>query len=238
MVIAMIRFRKTLDTLEATLTRVQNDLAELSPALSDTLHEVEKTGQEVARPPPRSGILQKGQRRTGAGCPAGSGGIPARRHWHFQAGKTPLPPEEEVKRLALLLPLLLISSCKQDSIGPLNGVLIVYSEDITEFIDSGGLEDIQIVVETVDPENVFSFSYASLPEFTGTLRERRIILMLLSPGDADEFPGGSGKRIRESCRVGIYGLTTRPSLPQPSPRRTPRCPPGCRTLSLKPATTR
>lgn len=95
-----------------------------------------------------------------------------------------------MKRLALLLPLLLISSCKQDSIGPLNGVLIVYSEDITEFIDSGGLEDIQIVVETVDPENVFSFSYASLPEFTGTLRERRIILMLLSPGDADEFPGG------------------------------------------------
>ncbi len=49
MVIAMIRFRKTLDTLEATLTRVQNDLAELSPALSDTLHEVEKTGQEVGQ---------------------------------------------------------------------------------------------------------------------------------------------------------------------------------------------
>lgn len=47
MVISMIRFKKTLEALEATLTRVQNDLAELSPALSETLQEVEKTGQEV-----------------------------------------------------------------------------------------------------------------------------------------------------------------------------------------------
>ena len=44
-----IRLRKTLETLEATLNRVQGDLAELTPVMSETLREMEKTGQEVGQ---------------------------------------------------------------------------------------------------------------------------------------------------------------------------------------------
>lgn len=59
MVISMIRFRKTLEALEATLTRVQNDLTELSPALAETLQEVEKTGQEVGQTAAEVRVLAK-----------------------------------------------------------------------------------------------------------------------------------------------------------------------------------
>ena len=94
-----------------------------------------------------------------------------------------------MKRLFWILPLLFIS-CRQESIGPLNGILVVYSPSLSSFIDDGGLDELHLVVETVDPEQVFSFAFASLPEFEGTLRERRTILFLLSPEDAEELPDG------------------------------------------------
>lgn len=45
----LLRFRRTLDSLEETLGRVRSDLAEITPRLSDTLLEMEKTGQEVGQ---------------------------------------------------------------------------------------------------------------------------------------------------------------------------------------------
>lgn len=91
------------------------------------------------------------------------------------------------KLLYLLLPLIILS-CRQESTGPLNGVLVVHSSSLAEFIDHGGLDPLHLVVETVDPEQVFSFSYAELSQFAGTLKERRIILLLLTPDDAHLIP--------------------------------------------------
>ncbi len=104
-----------------------------------------------------------------------------------------------MRKALLFLSFLFLLSCRQESIGPLNGVMVVYSPDLAEFIDGGGLEDLHLVVETVDPEQVLSFSYADLQEFTGTLRERRIVLMLLSPEDQGEIPGDL-----EETSSGIY----------------------------------
>lgn len=84
---------------------------------------------------------------------------------------------------------LVVLSCRQESIGPLNGILVVHSDSLAEFIDSGGLAELHLVVETVDPEQVFNFSYAELSEFTGTLKERRIILLLLTTADSGVIPG-------------------------------------------------
>lgn len=90
----------------------------------------------------------------------------------------------------LLFAILIIgASCKQDSIGPVNGVLVVYSNSLTEFIDNGGLQDLHLIVETIDPEEVFSFAFAEADEFHGTLTERRVILLLLDETDAHLFPG-------------------------------------------------
>lgn len=104
-----------------------------------------------------------------------------------------------MKRLVWLLPLLAVLSCRQDSIGPLNGIMVVHSSPLAGYIDEGGLDELHLVVETVDPEQVFSFSYADLSEFKGTLKERRIILLLLAPEDAGEIPGGM-----EQIRDGVY----------------------------------
>ena len=104
-----------------------------------------------------------------------------------------------MKRALLVLSFLLLLSCRQESIGPLNGVMVVYSPELAGFIDGGGLEELHLVVETVDPEQVLSFSYADLQEFTGTLRERRIVLMLLSPEHRGEMPGDL-----EETSEGIY----------------------------------
>ena len=92
---------------------------------------------------------------------------------------------------AVLFLLLLLScvSCKQDSLGPVNGVLVVYSASLTEFIDLGGLQDLHLIVETVDPEEVFSFSFAETNEFHGTLKARRVILLLLDPSEIHQIPG-------------------------------------------------
>ncbi|MCK5786911.1 MAG: DUF4837 family protein [Candidatus Sabulitectum sp.] len=79
-------------------------------------------------------------------------------------------------------------SCKQDSLGPLNGILVVHSVSLTEFIDNDGLQELHLVVETVDPEEVFSFSYAETGEFHGTLKARRVILLLLDPSDIHLLP--------------------------------------------------
>lgn len=84
--------------------------------------------------------------------------------------------------------LLLMLSCRQNSIGPLKGVLVVYSPELASFIDGGGLERIQRTVTTVETENVFSWSFAEPDEFTGTLTERRVILFLVTA--ADELPEG------------------------------------------------
>ncbi len=139
-----------------------------------------------------------------------------------------------MRRIVLFLSLLLLPACRQDSIGPLNGVLIVYSGELAEFIDGGGLDSLQIVVETVDPENVFSFSYASLPEFTGTLKERRIVLMLLSEGDAGEVPD----ELRETSPEVLTGndvwannQTVIASIVQPEARAP--LPPGLRDALLE-----
>lgn len=88
-----------------------------------------------------------------------------------------------------ILPLLglLLSSCGQNSIGPVKGVLVVYPEELAPFIDQGGLEVLQRTVDTVEPENVFSWAFAGTEEFHGTLRARRVILILArSP---EELPG-------------------------------------------------
>lgn len=88
----------------------------------------------------------------------------------------------------LLLLLLFSASCKQESIGAINGVLIVYSSSLSEFIDTGGLQDLHLVVETVDPEEVFSFSFAEISEFQGTLKTRRVILLLLDTFEENQIP--------------------------------------------------
>ena len=54
-----IRFRKTLESFEATLSRVQEDLAELTPVLSETLREVEKTGHEMGQTSAEVRVLAK-----------------------------------------------------------------------------------------------------------------------------------------------------------------------------------
>jgi len=92
-----------------------------------------------------------------------------------------------MKRLIWLLPLVILA-CRQESLGPLNGILVVYSSSLADFIDEGGLDALHLVVETVDTEQVFSFAFADLSEFEGTLRERRTILLLLSPEDIGEIP--------------------------------------------------
>ena len=47
LIILFNRLRQTIDIMEATLVKVQSDLAELTPTISDALREIEKTGQEV-----------------------------------------------------------------------------------------------------------------------------------------------------------------------------------------------
>lgn len=43
------RVRKVLENLEETLTEIRNDITRLTPVLSDTLLEMEKTGQEMGQ---------------------------------------------------------------------------------------------------------------------------------------------------------------------------------------------
>ena len=86
------------------------------------------------------------------------------------------------------LSLLFTVSCKQESIGAVNGVLVVYSPSLSEFIDNGGLQELHLIVETVDPEEVFSFAYAETSEFEGMLKTRRSILLLLDPEEAYRIP--------------------------------------------------
>jgi hypothetical protein len=88
----------------------------------------------------------------------------------------------------LIMLLLFSVSCRQDSIGPINGVLVVYSTSLAGFLDDEGLQQLHLIVETVDPEEVFSFSFAEMSEFKGTLKSRRIILMLVDPPEADLLP--------------------------------------------------
>jgi hypothetical protein len=97
-----------------------------------------------------------------------------------------------MKRAAVLFCVLLsVASCSRESIGPLNGVLVVHSQSLTGFIDSGGLDPLRLTVETVDPEPVFSFAFVSAGDFSGTLRERRTILMLLDQQDGNLIPSGT-----------------------------------------------
>ena len=99
----------------------------------------------------------------------------------------------------LLLLLLFTSSCKQESIGAINGVLVVYSSSLSEFIDTGGLQDLHLVVETVDPEEVFSFSFAEISEFQGTLKTRRVILLLVDTFEENQIPS-----VLDQGETGIY----------------------------------
>ena len=43
------RVRKVLEGLEITLAEIRNEITRLTPILSDTLQEVEKTGQEMGQ---------------------------------------------------------------------------------------------------------------------------------------------------------------------------------------------
>lgn len=68
----LIRFKKTLETLESSLNRLQSDMAELTPVLSGALLEIEKTGQEVGQTAAEVRVLTK---RVNAGStPAVIGG--------------------------------------------------------------------------------------------------------------------------------------------------------------------
>lgn len=83
-----------------------------------------------------------------------------------------------IRRCFPAFALLLMLSCRQDSIGPLKGVLVVYHPGLAAFIDGGGLDGIQRTVTTVETEDVFSWAFAETDEFSGTLTERRVILFL------------------------------------------------------------
>lgn len=104
-----------------------------------------------------------------------------------------------ISLICMLFLLLFSVSCKQDALGPINGVLVVYSASLSEFIDAGGLQDLHLIVETVDPEEVFSFSFAETPEFQGTLKARRVILLLLDPSETSQIPSSL-----EESAAGIY----------------------------------
>ena len=86
---------------------------------------------------------------------------------------------------ALLLALLLGAGCARDAVGPVKGVLVVYPDGGAAAADSlTGLY--QRTVTTIDPEPVFSFSFCSASEFTGSLRNRRTILILAA--DESDLP--------------------------------------------------
>jgi len=61
------RTRKTLESLEKTLDSVRGDLSQLTPVLSDTLTELEKTGHEVGQTAAEVRVLT---RRVNAGSGA------------------------------------------------------------------------------------------------------------------------------------------------------------------------
>jgi len=123
---------------------------------------------------------------------------------------------------ALASVMLFSVSCKHESIGPINGVLVVYSDSLAEFIDEGGLLDLHLIVETVDPEEVFSFSFARLSEFQGTLKTRRMILFLIDPSDTHLLPsvlqqGSSGIYSgRDVWSIGqhVFGAVVNPASPE------------------------
>lgn len=91
-------------------------------------------------------------------------------------------------RKFLLPSLLILMGCRQQSIGPVKGVLVVYHEDLAPFIDGGGLNAVQRTVTTVETENVFTWAFADLEEFQGPLMNRRVILFLVPR--AEHLPGG------------------------------------------------
>jgi hypothetical protein len=90
--------------------------------------------------------------------------------------------------------MLLFAGCKGAAEGPMNGVLVVYGEGQEAQAESISTT-LQRIVATVDPEPVFSFSYASMDEMDASLRLRRTVLMLVSseeevPGGLEAAPGG------------------------------------------------
>lgn len=86
----------------------------------------------------------------------------------------------------LLLAILLWAGCARDAEGPIKGVLVVYPDGEARTADSlTGLY--QRTVTTIDPEPVFSFSFCTAGEFTGSLRNRRTILILAD--DESDLPG-------------------------------------------------
>jgi len=123
---------------------------------------------------------------------------------------------------SLTLMMLFCVSCKHESVGPVNGVLVVYSDSLADFIDGGGLQELHLIVETVDPEEVFSFSFARLSEFQGTLKTRRTILFLVAPSDKDLLPTAlqpgnssvySGRNVWSLDQL-VFGAIVNPALPE------------------------
>lgn len=83
-----------------------------------------------------------------------------------------------MRYLAFIIVLVLLTGCRAPAEGPLKSVLIVYSDETEDVVDSWA-EDIQIYIETVTVEPVFDFSFARTEEFRGSLRNRRTILILV-----------------------------------------------------------
>ncbi len=99
-----------------------------------------------------------------------------------------------MRYLACTIVLVLLTGCRAPAEGPLKSVLIVYSDETEDVVDSWA-EDIQIYIETVTVEPVFDFSFARTDEFGGSLRNRRTILFLAGsesdiPEELERSPDG------------------------------------------------
>jgi hypothetical protein len=92
-----------------------------------------------------------------------------------------------MRYLAAASLLLLIAGCKGTVEGPMNGVLVVYEEGREELAEAFS-SSLQLTVATVDPEPVFSFSFAARGGLDESLKLRRTILLLVD--SEEEVPGG------------------------------------------------
>lgn len=92
-------------------------------------------------------------------------------------------------RTALIIGLsALVLGCAGPSTGSLKGILVVYEPDADMEAVSAFLDEIQLRVVTVEPEDVFDFSVCSRDRFEGDIRTRRTVLFLTD--DPEKLPDG------------------------------------------------
>ncbi|MBN2588146.1 MAG: DUF4837 family protein [Candidatus Fermentibacteraceae bacterium] len=99
-----------------------------------------------------------------------------------------------MKYFLLMTVPVLLSGCAGPASGPLKGVLVVYPDEMEMDRMESFLNDIQIQVTTVEPEDVFDFSVCSSQQFQGDLKTRRTILFLVDdpsalPDDLEPIDG-------------------------------------------------